>query len=415
MMANSLDKQNSAAPAKHFMQRALDLALLGRGWVNPNPLVGAVLVEDGRIIGEGYHQRYGYPHAERNAIAAALASGKDEALTKATLYVTLEPCCHTGKTPPCTKAIIEHNIPRVVVGSKDPNPQVAGGGIAQLEAAGIEVITGFMKEECDALNQIFFHYIKHKTPYVLMKYAMTLDGKIATRTGASKWITGSAARADVHRLRGCYAAILVGIDTVIADDPLLNCRAANAEAVLQEVAEQELKAPSKHARRSMANAEAVAHDPLRVICDSSLRIPLNSQIVQTASLYPTLVATTVSSDTASKVQEAKIAQLLALNCQVLTLPSKDNRLDLAVLMTELGKRSIDSVLIEGGATINGSALEAGIVNKVRCYLAPKIFGGAKAPSPVGASGVALPGEAFCLKNISFGALGEDLYIEGEVW
>ncbi|MDR2035275.1 MAG: bifunctional diaminohydroxyphosphoribosylaminopyrimidine deaminase/5-amino-6-(5-phosphoribosylamino)uracil reductase RibD, partial [Coriobacteriales bacterium] len=196
----------------HYMQRAIELAQKGGGWVNPNPQVGAVVVKDGRIVGEGYHARCGQAHAE----IAALESCKEPPVG-ATLYVTLEPCCHTGKTPPCTEAIIASGITRVVVGSDDPNPLVAGGGVAALRRAGIEVVTAFMKEECDKLNRIFFYSVRTRTPYVLAKYAMTADGKIATRTGASKWSTGEAARRDVHRLRNRYAAIMVGINTVLSD------------------------------------------------------------------------------------------------------------------------------------------------------------------------------------------------------
>ena len=396
-----------------YMQRAIALAAKGSGWVNPNPQVGAVLVKDGRIIGEGWHERFGDLHAERNAIASA-----SEPLKNATLYVTLEPCCHFGKTPPCTEAIIERGISRVVIGSLDPNPQVAGKGAALLRKAGLEVTTGFMQRECDKLNEIFFHYIQTKTPYVLMKYAMTADGKIATFTGASKWITGEKARADVHRLRGRYAAILVGIGTVFADDPLLNCRINGG------------------------------HNPLRVICDSGLRIPLESQIVQTAAVLPTLIAT-VSSD------GEKIARLKEHGCDVLVMPDvpimpdvlaaldeadaprtasapddasasasssapassdarSNKRVDLKLLMKLLGERAIDSVLIEGGPTLHGSALEAGIVNKARCYIAPKLFGGRAAPSPIGGLGVNTPDDAFHLTNLMLEMFGEDYCIEGDV-
>ena len=367
------------------MQRAIELAALGGGWVNPNPQVGAVLVCDGRVVGEGYHERFGGPHAERNTLAAA---GK--AAQGATLYVTLEPCCHHGKTPPCTDAIIEAGISKVVVGSHDPNPAVSGKGITQLREAGIEVVEGFMQQECDRLNRIFFHYIKAGTPYVLMKYAMTLDGKIATHTGASKWITGEAAREDVHRLRGRYAAIMVGIGTVLADDPLLNCRSVGG------------------------------HSPLRVICDSNLRIPLESQIVQTASTYETLIVASADASTniANAINNKKAGQLAQRGCTVVSLPAQDEgsaaaRIDLMRLMDYLGKRQIDSVLIEGGPTLNASALEAGCVNRLRCYVAPKLFGGTHAPSPVAGTGVAAPDNAFQLANTSVERLGDDYCIEGD--
>jgi diaminohydroxyphosphoribosylaminopyrimidine deaminase/5-amino-6-(5-phosphoribosylamino)uracil reductase len=364
--------EESKMADSHYMRRAIELAELGSGWVNPNPLVGAVVVKDGRVIGEGYHQRYGDPHAERNALLAASESPEGS-----TLFVTLEPCCHTGKTPPCTQAILEAKIARVVIGSDDPNPLNAGKGIEQLREAGLEVTTGFMRAECNKLNRIFFHYILNKTPYVMMKYAMTLDGKIATRTGSSKWITGPEAREDVHRIRGRYAAIMVGIGTVLADDPLLNCRIEGG------------------------------HSPLRVICDSALRIPTDSRIVSTAPEIPTIIVT-VSDD------ETKAARLQALGCEVLVQPTDQPRIDLPALMAYLGERGIDSVLLEGGGMLNWSALEAGIVNRVRCYVAPSIFGGKDALTPVEALGVALPIEAFSLSDLTVERFGDDLCIEGEV-
>ena len=204
---------------QNYMLQAIQLAKQGEGWTNPNPMVGAVIVKNGRIIGKGYHKKCGELHAERNAIASLTESAEG-----ATIYVTLEPCCHYGKTPPCTEAIIEQKIKRVVIGSRDPNPKVSGKGIKMLQEAGIEVIEDFMREECDRLNPVFFHYITTKTPYVVMKYAMTLDGKIATKTGASKWITGEAARAEVQHMRHRYMGIMAGIGTVLADDPMLNVR-----------------------------------------------------------------------------------------------------------------------------------------------------------------------------------------------
>ncbi|MDR2714667.1 MAG: bifunctional diaminohydroxyphosphoribosylaminopyrimidine deaminase/5-amino-6-(5-phosphoribosylamino)uracil reductase RibD [Coriobacteriales bacterium] len=409
-----------------FMQRAIELAKQGGGWVNPNPQVGAVFVKDGQIIGEGYHECFGKPHAERNAIKNAqqrilersagegASSSTDEATNSATLlagstlYVTLEPCCYHGKTPACTEALIEHGISKVVIGSVDPNPQVAGKGIRLLKDAGIEVVSGFLQAECDELNQIFFHYIKTKTPYVLLKYAMTLDGKIATHTGASKWITGEAARAEVHQLRGRYGGIMVGIGTVLADNPLLNGRLNGG------------------------------HNPLRIVCDTHLRIPLDSQLVQTATKYPTLIATACT-------DIEKTAQLEACGCEVVvvgggsgsiedigsassngankmsaktsestTTGSPKKSVDLVALMQLLGKRDIDSVLIEGGATLNAAALEAGIVNKVRCYIAPKLFGGLGAPSPLSGRGVDVPEKAMQLSNTSVIKIGDDYCIEGEV-
>ena len=204
---------------KSYMERAIALAKKGIGFTSPNPMVGAVIVKDGRVIGEGYHEHCGELHAERNAIASLTESAE-----AATMYVTLEPCCHHGKTPPCTEAIIEQKIGKVVIGSRDPNPQVAGKGVGQLREAGIEVVEDFLREECDAINPIFFHYITTKRPFVAMKYAMTMDGKIATQIGESKWITGETAREHVHTLRHAYKGIMAGIGTVLKDDPMLNCR-----------------------------------------------------------------------------------------------------------------------------------------------------------------------------------------------
>ena len=238
-----------------YMRRAIELAKKGRGWTNPNPMVGAVIVKNGSIIGEGYHEKCGELHAERNAIASLTESAEG-----ATLYVTLEPCCHYGKTPPCTEAILEQKIARVVIGSRDPNPKVSGKGAKILREAGVRVEEDFLREECDALNPVFFHYITTGLPYVAMKYAMTADGKIATKTGASKWISGEEARSLVHEMRHDYMAIMAGIGTVLADDPMLNVRLEGKKS------------------------------PVRIICDSMLRIPLDNQICQTAGRYRTIVA-----------------------------------------------------------------------------------------------------------------------------
>lgn len=354
-----------------IMRLALKLAKRGRGRTNPNPMVGAVLVKNGKIIGQGYHERCGELHAERRALASCTESPRG-----ATLYVTLEPCCHFGRQPPCTDAILKAGIARVVVGSDDPNPLVAGKGVEQLRANGVEVETGVLKEECDAVNQVFFHFVCTHTPYVVMKYAMTMDGKIATRTGASRWVTGETARRRVHADRGRYAAIMAGIGTVLADDPLLTCRAENGR------------------------------NPVRVICDTHLRIPLKSQIVRTAEQVPTIIA-------AGSPPPERKAALETAGCRVWELPGKDGHADLRALMTRLGSQQLDSVLLEGGAALNGAALEAGIIQKVQTYLAPKLFGGA-ARSPVGGQGVELPAQAVRLKNTSVTRLGDDFLLESEV-
>ncbi len=355
-----------------LMRRAIELAEKGRGWTNPNPVVGAVIAKDGRIIGEGYHARCGGLHAERNAIAAL-----KEPAQGAVMYVTLEPCCHYGKTPPCTEAILEQGIVRVVIGSRDPNPKVAGKGAEVLKKAGVTVEEDFLWEECDRLNPVFFHYITRGTPYVVMKYAMTLDGKIATRTGASQWITGEAAREQVQRLRHQYMGIMVGIGTVMADDPMLNVRLEGGKS------------------------------PVRIICDSRLRIPRNSRICQTAREYPTIVAHGQGSPETA-------AELEALGIQVILAADENGQVDLRRLMEILGSQGLDSILLEGGGELNEAALRAGIVQEARVFIAPKIFGGSQAKTPVTGAGVLTPKEAklFSLKGVS--QVGEDLMLEYQV-
>lgn len=363
---------------EQFMKRAIELAKQGMGWTAPNPLVGAVVVKNGRVIGEGYHRKYGELHAERNALAACT-----EDPAGATLYVTLEPCCHYGKTPPCTEIIIEKKIAKVVIGSRDPNPKVAGKGARILREHGIEVVEDYMREACDALNPVFFHYITTKTPYVVLKFAMTLDGKIATRTGASKWITGEAARNHVHQLRGRYAGILAGIGTVLADDPMLNCRIDGA------------------------------HQPLRIILDSHLRIPMGSRLVRSAKEYPLLI---VCNESTRDREEGtnRIQKLEEAGAKVWTLPEKNGHPDLNVLMQRLGEEKIDSVLIEGGGTVNEAALKAHIVHHVYAYIAPKIFGGEDAKTPVEGSGIRLPQECANLRLAKITVLLNDMLLEYDV-
>lgn len=363
---------------EQFMKRAIELAKQGSGWTAPNPLVGAVVVKNGRVIGEGYHRKYGELHAERNALAACT-----EDPAGATLYVTLEPCCHYGKTPPCTEIIIEKKIAKVVIGSRDPNPKVAGKGARILREHGIEVVEDYMREACDALNPVFFHYITTKTPYVVLKFAMTLDGKIATRTGASKWITGEAARNHVHQLRGRYAGILAGIGTVLADDPMLNCRIDGA------------------------------HQPLRIILDSHLRIPMGSRLVRSAKEYPLLI---VCNESTRDREEgtSRIQKLEEAGAKVWTLPEKNGHPDLNVLMQRLGEEKIDSVLIEGGGTVNEAALKAHIVHHVYAYIAPKIFGGEDAKTPVEGSGIRLPQECANLRLAKITVLLNDMLLEYDV-
>ena len=371
-------------PEEKYMRRAIELAKKGSGHVNPNPLVGAVIVRNGEVIGEGYHECYGQLHAERNAIANAKKRGNS--LEGSTIYVTLEPCCHYGKTPPCTEAIIEEKIARVVVGSDDPNPLVSGKGFQMLREKGIEVIPHFLKEECDAMNHVFFHYIRTGTPYVAMKYAMTMDGKIACYTGDSKWVTGEESRAHVQTLRNHYKGIMAGIGTVLADDPMLNCRIEGGR------------------------------DPIRIIADSHLRIPMDSQLVRTAGQQPLIVACLPDAD------EEKAAQLQEKGVEVLRIPGvttaditeeQKEVISLPVLMKELGARKIDGILLEGGGQLNESALQAGIVDRIYCYIAPKIFGGAQAKTPVEGQGLTRAADAWQFNRIGMQEFGQDILLEYE--
>ena len=371
-----LTKEGDLMTDRDYMQRAIELARRGEGWVNPNPLVGAVIVKDGRVIAEGWHHKYGELHAERDALRAL-----KEPAEGATIYVTLEPCCHYGKQPPCTLAIMEHGIRRAVIGSRDPNPLVAGKGVRMLREHGITVVEDFMREECDALNPVFFHYITTGRPYVKMKYAMTADGKIATKTGASKWITSEEARELVHDWRNACRGIMAGIGTVLADDPLLNCRRPGGR------------------------------DPVRIICDSRLRIPEDSQICRTAQKYETIVACALSEDADRRPKEmrAKAERLRQQGVEVWSVPAQDGSVDLKELVKRLGKRGIDSILLEGGGTLNESALRAGIVQEVNAFVAPKIFGG-KARSPVEGTGVEVPQEALQMEMKQVRQVGKDLLI-----
>ena len=357
---------------RDYMALALELAEQGAGWTCPNPMVGAVLVKDGRIIGQGWHHRCGALHAEREALAACT-----EDPAGSTLYVTLEPCCHQGRQPPCVDAVLDAGIRRVVVGTTDPNPLVGGKGIARLRERGVEVAVGVLEAECRALNRFFFHYIRTRRPYVVMKYAMTMDGKIAACTGDAKWITGEAAREHVHRLRHRCRGILVGVGTVLADDPMLNCRLPGGR------------------------------DPVRIICDSHLRTPLTARVVTTARDVPTLLAT-------CETDPARHAPYQAAGCRVLTLPEQAGKVALAALLDALGELEMDSLLLEGGGTLNWSFLEQGLVQRVYAYIAPKLLGGADAKSPVEGTGVPSPQAAFFLKNTRIQTLGEDFLLESEV-
>lgn len=355
-----------------YMLRAIELAKKGYGFVNPNPMVGAVIVKDGKIIGEGYHTKYGNLHAEREAIKSLTESAEG-----ATMYVTLEPCCHYGKNPPCTEAIIESKIKRVFVGSYDPNPLVAGKGIQILRDNNIEVTEGYMKEECDSLNKIFFHYITTKEPYVIVKTAITVDGKTACANGDSKWITNEKSRNNVHLARKGCSAILTGVGTVISDDPMLNCRCEDAK------------------------------NPIRIICDSNLKIPLDSQIVKTATKIPTIVAT-ISDD------EKKKKLLEDMGVEIIKTASCEGRVDLKELIKLLGKRKIDSVFVEAGALINASIIKTNKVNELQVYIAPKLIGGINSIPFLADVGVDVMSKAKMLKNPKIKTFDDDIMISYEV-
>lgn len=356
------------------MKRALRLALKGAGQVNPNPMVGAVLVSDGEIIGEGNHEFFGGPHAEVNAISDACLKSPEK-IKGSILYVTLEPCCHTGKTPPCTDLIIAKGISTVFVGMEDPNELVAGKGIQILRDAGIEVLTGVLERECRQLNEVFIKYITARMPFVTLKSAMTLDGKIATTTNASRWITGEKSRNIVHQMRKSLSAVMVGADTVIADDPLLNIRLTGQH-----------------------------RQPIKIVTDSTLRIPLTSRLL-TNDPQLVIMATT---DRASR---ERVKEFERLGAQVVVCSQTENRVDLASLMKLLGAMDIDSILLEGGSTLAFSFLKARLVDKIVCFVAPKLLGGATAPSPVGGDGFPTMEEAVILQDMTYRKTGVDLMIQ----
>lgn len=356
------------------MRRAMELAQRGEGAVNPNPLVGAVIVRGGRVIGEGWHERWGGLHAERNALESCT-----EPTAGATMYVTLEPCCHHGKTPPCTEAVIAAGIGRVVVGLRDPNPLVAGKGIARLEQAGIRVECGLLEEELRWQNRIFLKYICERRPWVLLKAAMTLDGKIAARTGDSRWVTGEEARRLVHGMRRRHMAILAGIGTVEADDPLLNCR-----------------------------LEGDPRQPVRIVADSSARISPDSQLMRTAGDYRTVVAHTDRADA------AKLAQLRAAGVETWRCEEQEGHLSVADLLRQAGEAGLDSLLLEGGGVLNESFLRGGFVDEAAVFIAPKFVGGRDARTPVEGEGFARMADAVELERVTVGRIGADVLITGKV-
>jgi len=352
------------------MARALELAERGRGHVEPNPMVGAVVVRDGRIVGEGHHERFGAPHAEANAIAAA-----GDACRGATLYVNLEPCTHHGKTPPCVPAIVAAGFARVVAAMEDPDPRTQGRGIEQLRQAGIEVEVGLLEAQARRLNAPFVKLTTRGLPFVIAKWAMSLDGKTATRMGDSRWISSEPSRKLVHQVRGRMDAILVGAGTVLADDPLLTARPPGPRT------------------------------PVRIVADEQARIPLYSQLVRTADQVPLVVATT---ELAPAERRAAIA---AKGAEVLVLPVQRGGVSLRALMSELGRRHMTNVLLEGGGELCAAALAAGLVDRLMVFVAPKIIGGRHAPTPVEGEGAATLARALQASDWTLRRVGDDALIE----
>lgn len=356
-----------------YMKLAMQLAGNAIGRTSPNPLVGAVIVKDNRVVGCGWHRKAGTPHAEVHALnqAGELAQGAD-------VYVTLEPCAHYGKTPPCAKALVEAKVKNVYGGLLDVNPKVAGKGFKILEDAGIHVEYGFLQDELRKQNEVFFKWIEHKKPFVVLKAAMTLDGKIATATGQSKWITNETSRAYGYKLRDIYDGIMVGINTVIEDNPMLTARVDGGK------------------------------NPIRIVVDSSLKIDINANVVQDKSAK-TIIATT------DKADKDKILKLQAQDVDVIVVDKdKNDKVDIEKLLDILGQQNICSILVEGGATLSGSFVAKKLVDKVYFFIAPKIVGGKEAKTPVAGTGILNLQEALALKDIQIGKLEEDILIIGRV-
>jgi len=356
-----------------YMKMALELAKKGAGYTSPNPMVGAVVVKEGKVVSKGWHEKAGGPHAEVNAIDSA-----DISLEGADIYVTLEPCNHTGRTPPCTKKILDAGIKRVVVAMDDPNPDVAGGGNAFLRENGLEVISGICEADAVKLNEAFIKHSTEKKPYVTAKCACTLDGRIATRTGDAKWVTGEASRHYVHQMRHEMDAIMAGIGTVTADDPMLTARLEGVD---------------------------VRH-PVRVILDSKLSVPMNAKVLESDA--KTIVVT------GPDVFEERKAEIEDKGVQVLEVPLIDNRIDLLTLMVKLGEEGIMSLLLEGGSSVMASAFKADIVDKVMFFYAPKILGGDDGMPVCKGPGPELMRDAMILKDVSSSRFDDDILIEGYV-
>jgi len=355
-----------------YLRRALALARRGLGRTSPNPMVGAVVVRNGQIVGEGYHPKAGELHAEVFALRAA-----GERARGATLYVSLEPCSHYGRTPPCADAVIQAGIRRVVAASQDPNPLVAGRGLEKLRAAGIEVECGPLRAEEERLNEAYRHWIVSRQPFVTLKLAASLDGKLATRTGDSRWITGEAARHDVHRLRAACDAVLTTAATVLADDPALTARLPGA------------------------------HQPRRVVVDVGLRTSPDARVYAPGD-PPPLLATVVD-------DPVRLAPYRSRGIEVLPLPDRDGHVDLQALMAALGAREVVSLMVECGGRFAAALLEAGCAQKIRLYLAPLLIGGEEAVPALGGPGAALLADAPRLRDVTWKRLGDDFRVEGYVY
>ena len=358
---------------ERFMTRALELAARGRGRVEPNPMVGAVLAQGDAVVGEGYHERFGGPHAEVNALAQAGPRARG-----ATLYVTLEPCCHYGKTPPCTRAVVAAGVSRVVAAVQDPFAAVAGQGFRELAEAGIEVSVGLLEAESRALNAPYFKLRTLGLPFFTAKWAMTLDGKTATRSGDSRWVSSEASRLYVHELRSLADAVLVGVGTVLADDPTLTSRIPNAR------------------------------NPRRVVVDSSARTPLDSQLIRTLDQAP--VITAVSED----APRDRVSRLESAGCQVLVLPARQDRIDLDTLARRLGAMELTNVLSEAGGILTAALLEARLIDRVVVFLAPKLVGGKDAPGAIAGLGIDRMADAIALEGVELRQLDQDILVQAAV-
>ncbi len=356
------------------MQQALELALRGEGSVEPNPMVGCVIAREGQILSRGWHGRFGGPHAE----IVALQEAGDANVAGATAYVTLEPCCHVGKTPPCTEALLAAGIGRVVVAMRDPFPKVAGEGVKRLSEAGVMVELGCLEEEARKLNAPYLKLLIKQRPWMIAKWAMTLDGKIASRSNHSQWISGAASRAIVHRLRGRVDAILIGSGTAEIDDPLLTARPAGARVAT------------------------------RIVVDSHASLPLKSRLVRTAREWPVLIAV------GPEAESRKMSRLVAAGCEVLPFAPSTHYERLLQLLEELGRRRMTNVLVEGGAGLLGSLFDAQAIDEVHTFIAPKLLGGERALSPLGGLGLERVPELPQLQERVVEMCGDDIYVRGRL-